>query len=110
MLRSQMAVATAANLGHGLTLPRPYPVSKTVRTLSSPIGRGVEIDVEYGTDDNEGPEYIPGEVVLDQMSSEWWVEGAPLEHGRPTLCRGPKEDPLVKVVVASSHPPYPPMS
>uniref|UniRef100_H3CT08 RIMS-binding protein 2 n=1 Tax=Tetraodon nigroviridis TaxID=99883 RepID=H3CT08_TETNG len=76
MLRSQMAVTAATNPGYGLTPPRPYPVSRTVRTLKSAIGRGVEIDVEYGTDDNEeAVERSPGEVVVDQMSSEWWVEG-----------------------------------
>ncbi|KAG7224497.1 hypothetical protein INR49_015021 [Caranx melampygus] len=95
MLRSQMAVATAANLSYGPAPPRPYPVSKTVRTLKSPVGRGVEIDVEYGTDDNEEPvEYGPGEVVVEQMSSEWWVEGAQMEHCRPPHRRGLKADPL----------------
>lgn len=96
MLRSQMAVAAAANPSYGLTPPRPYPVSKTVRTLRSPIGRGVEIDVEYGTDDNEeAVEYSPGEVVVEQMSSEWWVEGAQTEHCRPPHRRGLKAEPLV---------------
>ncbi|XP_076606049.1 peripheral-type benzodiazepine receptor-associated protein 1 isoform X2 [Chaetodon auriga] len=95
MLRSQMAVAAAANPGYGLTPPRPYPVSKTVRTLRSPVSRGMEIDVEYGTDDNEEPvEYSPGEVVVEQMSSEWWVEGAQMEHCRPPHRRGLKADPL----------------
>lgn len=98
MLRSQKAVGAAANPGYGLTPPRPYPVSKTVRTLRSPIGRGVEIDVEYGTDDNEEPvEYSPGEVLVEQMSSEWWVEGAQTEHCRPPHRRGLKADPLVNV-------------
>lgn len=100
MLRSQMAVATAANLSYGPAPPRPYPVSKTVRTLRSPVGRGVEIDVEYGTDDNEEPvEYGPGEVVVEQMSSEWWVEGAQMEHCRPPHRRGLKADPLVNISV-----------
>ncbi|XP_022601817.1 peripheral-type benzodiazepine receptor-associated protein 1 [Seriola dumerili] len=95
MLRSQMAVAAAASLSHGPTPPRPYPVSKTVRTLRAPVGRGVEIDVEYGTDDNEEPaEYSPGEVVVEQMSSEWWVEGAQTEHCRPPHRRGLKVDPV----------------
>ncbi|XP_042286263.1 RIMS-binding protein 2 isoform X6 [Thunnus maccoyii] len=95
MLRSQMAVAAAANPGHGLTPPRPYPVSKTAHTLRSPIGHGMEIDVEYGTDDNEEPvDYSPGEVVVEQISSEWWVEGAQMEHSRPPNRRGPKADPL----------------
>lgn len=98
MLRSQMAVAAAANPGHGLTPPRPYPVSKTVQTLRSPIGPGMEIDVEYGTDDNGEPaEYTPGEVVVEQMSSEWWLEGAQMEHSRPPIRRGLKADPLVNV-------------
>ncbi|XP_051256255.1 peripheral-type benzodiazepine receptor-associated protein 1-like isoform X4 [Dicentrarchus labrax] len=95
MLRSQMAVAAAANPGYGLTPPRPYPVSKTVPTLRSPVSRGVEIDVEYGTDDNEEPvEYGPREVVTEQMSSEWWVEGAQMEPCRPIHRRGLKADPL----------------
>ncbi|XP_028276483.1 peripheral-type benzodiazepine receptor-associated protein 1 isoform X2 [Parambassis ranga] len=96
MLRSQMAVAAAAKLGHGLNLPRSHPVSKTVRNVRSPVSRGMEIDVEYGTDDNEEPaEYRPGEVVVEQMSSEWWVEGAQMEHCRPPLHRrGLKADPL----------------
>ncbi|XP_008288768.1 peripheral-type benzodiazepine receptor-associated protein 1 [Stegastes partitus] len=95
MLRSQMAVAALTSPGHGLPPPRPYPVSKTVRTVRSPINRGVEIDVEYGTDDNEEPmEYIPGEVMVEQMSSEWWVEGAKVEHCRPPHRRGPKADPM----------------
>ncbi|XP_018547344.1 peripheral-type benzodiazepine receptor-associated protein 1 isoform X4 [Lates calcarifer] len=95
MLRSQMAVTTAANLSHGPTPPRPYPVSKTVRTLRSPVGRGVEIDVEYGTDDNEEHVgYGPGELVVEQMSSEWWVEGAQMEHCGPLHRRGMRVDPL----------------
>lgn len=98
MLRSQMAATAAANPGYGHTPPRPYPVSKTVRTLRSPISRGVEIDVEYGTDDNEEPvEYGPGEVVVEQMSSEWWVEGTQMELSRPPHRRGLKADPLVNV-------------
>lgn len=98
MLRSQMAVAAAANPGYGLTPPRPYPVSKTVRTVRSPISRGMEIDVEYGTDDNEEPvDFSPGEVVVEQMSSEWWVEGAQVEHCRSQHRRGLKADLLVNV-------------
>ena len=97
MLRSQMTAAAAANPGYGHTPPRPYPVSKTVRTLRSPISRGVEIDVEYGTDNEEPVEYGPGEVVVEQMSSEWWVEGAQMELSRPPHRRGLKADPLVNV-------------
>lgn len=81
MLRSQMAAAAAMdNPDHGPTPPRPYPVSKTVRTLKSPIGRRMEIDVEYGTDNEEPVAYSQGEVVVEQMSSEWWLEGAQGEH------------------------------
>ncbi|KAA8586416.1 hypothetical protein FQN60_000252 [Etheostoma spectabile] len=93
MLRSQMAAATAANPGHGLIPPRPYPVSQTGPTLRSPIGREVEIDVEYGTDNEEPVEYGPAEAEAEQMSSEWWVEGAQTEHSRPPLRRGLKADP-----------------
>ncbi|TKS83618.1 Peripheral-type benzodiazepine receptor-associated protein 1 [Collichthys lucidus] len=87
MLRSQMAVVTAANPSYGRTPPRPYPVSKTARTSRSPSGRGMEIDVEYGTD----------EEAMEQMGSDWWVEGAQVERCRPTHCRGLKADPLVNV-------------
>ncbi|XP_061607125.1 peripheral-type benzodiazepine receptor-associated protein 1 isoform X19 [Phyllopteryx taeniolatus] len=90
MLRSQKAAA-AANPGYGPTPPRPYPVSKTVRTVRSPISRGMEIDVEYGTDDNEEPDACAsGEVVLEQMSSEWWIEGAEMEHIGPSYRQGTK--------------------
>lgn len=95
MLRSQMAVTAATSSGYGLTPPRPCPVSKTVRALKPTIGRGVEIDVEYGTDDSEEPaERSPGEVVVDQRSSEWWVEG---EQCTPPHRRVLKADPLVNV-------------
>ncbi|TWW74437.1 Peripheral-type benzodiazepine receptor-associated protein 1 [Takifugu flavidus] len=95
MLRSQMAVTAATNPGYGLTLPRPCPVSKTVK---SSIIRGVEIDVEYGTDDNEEPvECGPREVVVDHMSSEWWGEGAEKEHCTSPQRRVLKADPLVNV-------------
>ncbi|XP_056140316.1 peripheral-type benzodiazepine receptor-associated protein 1-like [Lampris incognitus] len=94
MLRSQMAVTTAANSGHSFTPPGAYLVSKTVRTPRSPTSPGVEIDVEYGTDDNEDPvEYGPGEVVVEQVSSEWWLEGAQMDQSRAPLRRGPKADP-----------------
>lgn len=111
MLRSQMAVTAATNPGYGLTPPRPYPVSRTVRTLKSTIGRGVEIDVEYGTDDNEEPlERSPGEVVVDQMGSEWWVEGAQTEQCTPPHRRALKDDPLVNVAeqLRRLSPPRPP--
>uniref|UniRef100_A0A3P9MJL8 RIMS-binding protein 2 n=1 Tax=Oryzias latipes TaxID=8090 RepID=A0A3P9MJL8_ORYLA len=93
LLRSQMAVAATVPPDPGPTPPRSYPVSKTVRSVKSPVGRRMEIDVEYGTDTEEPADYNPGEVVLEQMSSEWWVEGAPVEHCRPSHRRGPKAEP-----------------
>ncbi|XP_061596107.1 peripheral-type benzodiazepine receptor-associated protein 1-like isoform X2 [Cololabis saira] len=93
MLRSQMAVAAMSNPQHGPTPPRSYPISKTVRTVKSPVGHGMEIDVEYGTDMEEPGDYSSGEVVMEQMSSEWWVEGAPVEHGRPPHRRALKAEP-----------------
>ncbi|XP_034462032.1 peripheral-type benzodiazepine receptor-associated protein 1 isoform X5 [Hippoglossus hippoglossus] len=98
MLRSQRTGAAAGNLSHGPPPQRPYPVSKTGRTVKSPAGRAAEIDLEYGTDDSEEPaKYGPGEVAMEQMSSEWWVEGAQTEHGRPPLRRELKTDPPVNV-------------
>ncbi|XP_039634518.1 peripheral-type benzodiazepine receptor-associated protein 1 isoform X2 [Perca fluviatilis] len=108
MLRSQMAAATAANPGHGLIPPRPYPVSQTGPTLRSPIGREVEIDVEYGTDNEEPVEYSPAEAAAEQMSSEWWVEGAQTEHSRPPLRRGLKADPPVNVAAGQEPSQIPP--
>lgn len=111
MLRSQMALTVATSPSYGLTLPRPCPVTKTVRSLKSTIVRGVEIDVEYGTDDNEEPvECSPGEVMMDQMSSEWWVEGAQMEACTPPQRRVLKADPLVNVVEQQSLPPFYPYS
>ncbi|KAM4727266.1 peripheral-type benzodiazepine receptor-associated protein 1 isoform 10-T10 [Anableps anableps] len=92
MLRSQMAAAAVESPDHGPTPPRPYPVSKTVRTVKSPVGRRMEIDVEYGTDNEEPAEYGHGEVVLEQMSSEWWVEGAQAEHLKLPHRRGLKAE------------------
>lgn len=95
MLRSQMAAAAVESPDHGPTPPRPYPVSKTVRSLKSPVGRRMEIDVEYGTDNEEPAEYGHGEVVLEQMSSEWWLEGAQVEDGTPPHRRALKAESVV---------------
>ncbi|XP_077360967.1 peripheral-type benzodiazepine receptor-associated protein 1 isoform X3 [Festucalex cinctus] len=95
MLRSQKAAAAAAHPGHGPTPPRPYPVSKTVRRVKSPVGRVMEIDVEYGTDDNEESDACAsGEVVLEQMSAEWWIEGAEMEHRGASYRQGRKTESL----------------
>nr|XP_046185818.1 peripheral-type benzodiazepine receptor-associated protein 1-like isoform X2 [Oncorhynchus gorbuscha] len=94
LLRSQMAVAafTTQATGHTPGLGS-HPVSKNVRKVNSPVGSVTEIDLEYGTDEEEPLTYDPGErgeVVLDQMSSEWWVEGVqpeprPRLRGKPAL-------------------------
>lgn len=94
LLRSQMAVAalTSQATGHA---PCSYLVSKTVRTVKSPVGSVAEIDIEYGTDEEDPLTYDRGErgeVVVEQMSSEWWVEGSQpdpltlaLRRGKPAL-------------------------
>ncbi|XP_028322040.1 RIMS-binding protein 2 isoform X4 [Gouania willdenowi] len=93
MLRSQMTAAMLTNSSHGFTPPRSYPISKTVHTLRSPVSRQLEVDVEYGADDNDGTEeYNSGEVVVEQMSSEWWVEGAQVEQSKTPHRRRPKAD------------------
>ncbi|XP_077449259.1 peripheral-type benzodiazepine receptor-associated protein 1 isoform X4 [Stigmatopora argus] len=92
MLRSQKA----ANPGRGATPPGPYPVSKTVHTVRSPFRRGMEIDVEYGTDDNDEMTNAcaSGEVVLEQMRSEWWIEGPEMKHRGATYRQAAKTDSL----------------
>uniref|UniRef100_A0A8C5HF49 RIMS-binding protein 2 n=1 Tax=Gouania willdenowi TaxID=441366 RepID=A0A8C5HF49_GOUWI len=103
MLRSQMTAAMLTNSSHGFTPPRSYPISKTVHTLRSPVSRQLEVDVEYGADDNDGTEeYNSGEVVVEQMSSEWWVEGAQVEQSKTPHRRRPKADLLVKLTATSS--------
>uniref|UniRef100_A0A1A8Q8Y2 Peripheral-type benzodiazepine receptor-associated protein 1 n=1 Tax=Nothobranchius rachovii TaxID=451742 RepID=A0A1A8Q8Y2_9TELE len=97
MLRSQMAVAASANPNQDLTAQRTYPDSTAVRTLKSPISRGMEIDVEYGTDNEEPVECSGGEVVVEQMSSEWWEEGAQVEHCRTAHGRIAKAGPMVNM-------------
>ncbi|KAL0194230.1 hypothetical protein M9458_012526, partial [Cirrhinus mrigala] len=86
LLRSQMTSGT----GQG-----SYLLSKTVHRVKSPTGPSTEIDVEYGTDNDEEPQlFDPGEVVLEQMSSEWWVEGSNNEyHHLPLTCRPQPELP-----------------
>ncbi|KTF87364.1 hypothetical protein cypCar_00013244 [Cyprinus carpio] len=86
LLRSQMTSGT----GQG-----PHLLSKTIHRVKSPTGPSTEIDVEYGTDNDEEPQlFDPGEVVLEQMSSEWWVEGGNNEyHHLPLTCRPQPELP-----------------
>ncbi len=86
LLRSLMTSGT----GQG-----PYLLSKAIHRVKSPTGVSTEIDVEYGTDNDEEPQlFDPGEVVLEQMSSEWWVEGGNNEyHHLPPTCRPQPELP-----------------
>ncbi|KAL4660602.1 peripheral-type benzodiazepine receptor-associated protein 1 isoform X1 [Arapaima gigas] len=50
--------------------------TKTIQRTVSPTGSSLEIDIEYGTDnDEEVPSCGPSEVLVEQMSSEWWVVG-----------------------------------
>ncbi|XP_077086652.1 RIMS-binding protein 2-like isoform X3 [Siphateles boraxobius] len=95
LLRSQMSsdlsgIMASSGIGQG-----PYLVSKTAPRVKSPTGPSTEIDVEYGTDNEEEQQlFDPGEVVLDQMSSEWWVEGGNNEyHNLPLTCRSQPELP-----------------
>ncbi|XP_061754228.1 peripheral-type benzodiazepine receptor-associated protein 1 isoform X3 [Nerophis ophidion] len=88
MLRSQMAA------GYEPTTPRPYPFSQLVRPVRSHSG-GMAIDVEYDTDDvNKPGACTSGEVVMEQLSSEWWIEGAEMEHIGPSYDQGKKADSL----------------
>ncbi|XP_028838034.1 peripheral-type benzodiazepine receptor-associated protein 1 isoform X7 [Denticeps clupeoides] len=80
----------------------PYMLSRTIHRVKSPTGPGVEIDVEYGTDNDEDPaRYEPGEVVVEQMSSEWWVEGSHDYHRPIPAPRRPKAEQLA--ITAADH-------
>ncbi|KAK3509317.1 hypothetical protein QTP70_028544 [Hemibagrus guttatus] len=66
LLRSHM---TSHLTNSGVTGQGPYMLSRTVCHVKTPA---MEIDVEYGTDnDDEASQLDPGEVVVEQMSSEW---------------------------------------
>lgn len=65
LLRSQITSDLVASGQH----------HRTALRAEAPAGTGAEIDIEYGTeDDEEAVLHDPGEVVA-QMSSGWWVEG-----------------------------------
>ncbi|KAJ8275805.1 hypothetical protein COCON_G00075570 [Conger conger] len=65
LLRSQMTSNLVSSGQYHHTGPR----------AEAPAGTGAEIDIEYGTeDDEEVAPYDPGEVP-EQLSPEWWVEG-----------------------------------
>ncbi|TRY57239.1 hypothetical protein DNTS_003308, partial [Danionella cerebrum] len=95
LLRSQMSLEPHGMVASPGTSQGSYLVSKTVHRVKSPTGPSTEIDVEYGTDNDEEPQlFDPGEVVLEQMSSEWWVEGGSNEyHQLPPIGRSQPELP-----------------
>ncbi|KAG1931625.1 peripheral-type benzodiazepine receptor-associated protein [Pimephales promelas] len=95
LLRSQMSSDLSGIVASSGTGQGTYLVSKTVHRVKSPTGPSTEIDVDYGTDNDEEQHlFDPGEVVLDQMSSEWWVEGGNNEyHNLPLTCRSQPELP-----------------
>ncbi|XP_053086263.1 peripheral-type benzodiazepine receptor-associated protein 1 isoform X3 [Pangasianodon hypophthalmus] len=96
LLRSHM---TSHLTTSGVTAQGPYMLSRTVRHVKTPA---VEIDVEYGTDnDDEASQFDPGEVVVEQMSSEWWVEGGNHDYHHSSSPRQTKQDTLN--VMASGH-------
>lgn len=99
LLRSQMTSDLMA-MPSGTT-QAPYLLSRTVHRVKSPTGSAVEIDVEYGTDDEPAP-FDPGEVVVEQMSSEWWVEGSNPEYLPTPLPRRPKQD-LPSIMPSDHH-------
>lgn len=96
LLRSHM---TSHLTTSGATAQGPYMLSRTVHHIKTPV---VEIDVEYGTDnDDEASQIDPGEVVVEQMSSEWWVEGGNHDYHHASSPRQSKLDRLD--VMASGH-------
>ncbi|KAG7483734.1 hypothetical protein MATL_G00041510 [Megalops atlanticus] len=68
LLRSQMSSDLAAS-------------GQQLRTAGRPQGSGLEIDIEYGTeDDEESAPYNPGELAgAEHSGSEWWPEGGSSE-------------------------------
>ncbi|XP_051973684.1 peripheral-type benzodiazepine receptor-associated protein 1-like [Xyrauchen texanus] len=93
LLRNQMTSDLAGVVGSSGAGQRPYLLSKSVHHLKSPTGPSTEIDVEYGTDNDEETQgFDRGEVVLDQMSSEWWVEGGNHDYHHLPLTSRPQPE------------------
>lgn len=87
LVRSHM---TSHHSTSGATAQGPYMLSRTVHHVKTPA---VEIDVEYGTDnDDEASQFDPGEVVVEQMSSEWWVEEGNHNYHHASSARQSKQD------------------
>ncbi|XP_035382693.1 LOW QUALITY PROTEIN: peripheral-type benzodiazepine receptor-associated protein 1 [Electrophorus electricus] len=63
---------------------------RTMRHIGCPAP---EIDVEYGTDDDEQMPFDLGEMVVEQMSCEWWVEGRKRNCHHVPLPRWRREPP-----------------
>ncbi|TTG47519.1 Peripheral-type benzodiazepine receptor-associated protein 1 [Bagarius yarrelli] len=95
LLHSHMSSHLATSGG---TAEGPYMLSRTVGHFKTPA---VEIDVEYGTDnDAEASQFNPGEVV-GQISSEWWVEGGNHDYHHASSSRQSKQDTLI--AMSSGH-------
>ncbi|KAJ8280836.1 hypothetical protein GJAV_G00059670 [Gymnothorax javanicus] len=75
-----------------------YLDSKALVRTRVPVTSGIEIDVEYGTEDDDASlSYGATGVVVEQMSSEWWVEGGSssiFEALRPNGQQSPRVLPL----------------
>ncbi|XP_053340899.1 peripheral-type benzodiazepine receptor-associated protein 1 isoform X6 [Clarias gariepinus] len=96
LLRNHMTshINTSGEKAH-----EPYMLSRTVRHVKTPA---MEIDVEYGTDnDDDSSQFDPGEVVVEQMSSEWWVEGGNQDYHHSLSPRQCKLDSIN--IMASGH-------
>lgn len=88
LLRSRMTCHLAGVGPCSETRQGPYLLSKTMHRVKSPTGPSAEIDVEYGTDTDEPQVFDPGEMVSEQMTSEWWVEGGShYSRHLPVRCR-----------------------
>ncbi|KAJ8403850.1 hypothetical protein AAFF_G00347180 [Aldrovandia affinis] len=98
LLQSQMA-------SHRLASGQ-YLGGKTVVRTRAPVSSGMEIDVEYGTedDDEEALPFDPAGVVVEQMSSEWWVLDELRERPGPAPHRPKRQQPVE--AVANLHPGY----
>lgn len=96
LLRNHMTshINTSGEKAH-----EPYMLSRTVRHIKTPA---MEIDVEYGTDnDDDSSQFDPGEVVVEEMSSEWWVEGGNQDYHHSLSPRQCKLDSIN--IMASGH-------
>lgn len=99
LLRSHITSHLATS---GVTAQGPYMLNRTGCHVKTP---SVEIDIEYGTDnDDESSQLDPGEVVVGQMSSEWWVEGGNHDYHHATPLRQSTQD--THNAMASGHHPW----